>query len=248
MISKKRNYTKILSLTKRLKSINVLGGKCNLCGNSNWYNLDFHHPNGDKENTVSNLLIGNYSWRKIEIELNRCELLCSNCHREYHFNISQSKDERRITKKILLDYKGNKCEKCGYNKCQSGLTFHHLDPSKKDFNFSEISVRAKSLQDLNDNIIKELDKCSLLCANCHREEHTDIDFYIDNKKEIINKLENMVELRKPVDPKIVIELYNSGMRQIDIVKKLDVLKSTVSRIINIEKSTNPSSTFPTPTI
>ena len=51
-----------------------------------------------------------------------------------------------------------------YDKCMSALEFHHLDPKEKDFS---ISTNIKSL----DLIKKELDKCILLCANCHREEH-----------------------------------------------------------------------------
>ncbi len=54
---------------------------------------------------------------------------------------------------------------CGYNKCLSALEFHHIDPLKKDFNISQF--RTTSFE----SIKKELDKCDLLCANCHREIH-----------------------------------------------------------------------------
>ena len=65
-----------------------------------------------------------------------------------------------------LEYKGCKCEKCGYSKSIRALEFHHKDPNEKDFDIS----RAK-LKIFDDSIKKELDKCLLLCANCHREEH-----------------------------------------------------------------------------
>ena len=68
-------------------------------------------------------------------------------------------------KKIeLVKYKGGECEKCGYNKCVAALEFHHLDPTKKEF---EISGNSYSLKRLKE----EADKCILICSNCHREEH-----------------------------------------------------------------------------
>lgn len=74
------------------------------------------------------------------------------------------KEHRSNIKKKCVEYKGGKCERCGYDKCIGALDFHHLDPSQKDFG---ISTNIKSF----DLIKKELDKCILLCANCHREEH-----------------------------------------------------------------------------
>ena len=68
------------------------------------------------------------------------------------------------TKEKLIEYKGGKCQVCGYNKCTSALEFHHLDPSQKDFT---ISGGTKSFE----NLKPEVDKCILVCANCHREIH-----------------------------------------------------------------------------
>ena len=64
-----------------------------------------------------------------------------------------------------VEYKGGKCEVCGYNKCPEALDFHHLDPTEKEANWTKIRLwNWKKIEE-------ELDKCSLLCANCHREEH-----------------------------------------------------------------------------
>lgn len=82
-------------------------------------------------------------------------------------NISKSESVinwRKRTKIKLVEYKGGKCECCGYSKCIEALEFHHLDPSKKDF---QISGTSKSFEALK----KEADKCVLVCANCHREIH-----------------------------------------------------------------------------
>lgn len=69
-------------------------------------------------------------------------------------------------KEILVEYKGGKCEICGYNKCISALEFHHLDPNAKDF-----GIGAKGYTRSIEINKKEVDKCILVCANCHREIH-----------------------------------------------------------------------------
>ena len=69
-------------------------------------------------------------------------------------------------KKWALEYKGNKCEICGYDKCSEALDFHHNNPNEKDFTISDRNLILDWIE-----IKKELDKCSLLCANCHRELH-----------------------------------------------------------------------------
>lgn len=75
---------------------------------------------------------------------------------------------RRAIKKMLVDRKGGKCEICGYDKCISALQFHHKNPKEKDFNISKFCCSNRL--DL-DKAIEEVDKCTLLCANCHAEEH-----------------------------------------------------------------------------
>lgn len=65
---------------------------------------------------------------------------------------------------LKLEY-GGKCSVCGYSKCVDALQFHHLDPTQKEFHLGE--SRGKKLE----TIKKELDKCVLLCSNCHVEAH-----------------------------------------------------------------------------
>lgn len=74
---------------------------------------------------------------------------------------------RRIkTKQVAIAYCGGKCAKCGYDKYIGALEFHHLDPTKKEFSISS------SGSTMSWEMIKEeLDKCILLCSNCHKEEH-----------------------------------------------------------------------------
>jgi len=58
---------------------------------------------------------------------------------------------------------------CGYKKSHRALSFHHRDPALKDFGLS-----SKGLTRSWEKIVKELDKCVLLCANCHAEVHDGI--------------------------------------------------------------------------
>jgi DNA-binding CsgD family transcriptional regulator len=73
---------------------------------------------------------------------------------------------RQKIKELSVDYKGGCCERCGYDKYIGALEFHHLDPTKKDFNVSK-----KGHCTSWEKVKKELDKCILVCANCHREVH-----------------------------------------------------------------------------
>jgi len=59
---------------------------------------------------------------------------------------------------------------CGYNKCLEALEFHHRNPSEKEFN-----VSSKGHSRSWERVKKEIEKCDLLCANCHREIHAEID-------------------------------------------------------------------------
>lgn len=81
--------------------------------------------------------------------------------RRKSLNVINWKKEK---KKLLVEYKGGQCERCGYNKCINALEFHHLDPTQKDFAISSNSFSF-------DRMKQEVDKCILLCSNCHREEH-----------------------------------------------------------------------------
>lgn len=71
---------------------------------------------------------------------------------------------RQNRKKKAIEYKGGKCQKCGYDKCVYALDFHHLEKNEKEFNISKSTTNWERLK-------IELDKCILVCSNCHREIH-----------------------------------------------------------------------------
>lgn len=111
--------------------------------------------------------------------------ICSKCNRDlpieqFYFKSSTGRRTRTAyCRSCVMDYnhereekfkidiiklKGGKCSKCGYNKNISALEFHHLDHNEKEFNFAYKTS-------ITDNLLKELDKCILVCSNCHREIH-----------------------------------------------------------------------------
>ena len=87
---------------------------------------------------------------------------------------------RKRKKKALVEYKGGKCQCCGYSRCIEALEFHHLDPNIKSFT---ISGKSKSFNSLK----SEVDKCILVCSNCHKEIHAgliNIDTIINQNVEV----------------------------------------------------------------
>jgi len=81
--------------------------------------------------------------------------------------IDAVRKRRKKIRQMAIEYKGGKCQLCGYNRCAEAMEFHHLNSSVKDFGISQKGYTRgwKKVQ-------KELDKCVMLCANCHREIHT----------------------------------------------------------------------------
>ena len=73
---------------------------------------------------------------------------------------------RRNIKLRAVHYLGGACIDCGYSKCVAALCFHHVEPNRKDFTISKDGNTAPW-----SDIVIELDKCVLLCLNCHAEAH-----------------------------------------------------------------------------
>ena len=79
-------------------------------------------------------------------------------------NIERVKRWKRKLKEEFVSMKGGECINCGYKKSLRSLHFHHIDPSKKDITISHNSMT-------KEKAIEELDKCVLVCSNCHGEIH-----------------------------------------------------------------------------
>jgi hypothetical protein len=105
-----------------------------------------------------------------------------------NFKVSET---RRLAKLKAIEYKGGKSNQCGYDKCPDALIFHHLDPSQKDFGISE-NGRSRSFEKMK----PELDKCILVCSNCHAEIH-----YKENEETRIRRYEEIKDQVRPYNKK-----------------------------------------------
>jgi predicted transcriptional regulator len=88
-----------------------------------------------------------------------CRYICKIC------DSKRTVERHRLYKKKAVAYKGGKCSKCGYCKCLGALDFHHTDPKQKDPDWKNMKHRSF------ESVIHELDKCVLVCKNCHAEIH-----------------------------------------------------------------------------
>ncbi len=86
----------------------------------------------------------------------RGKIVCETC---------LSKIKTSEIKKKAVEYLGGKCIDCGFSGHPVGFDFDHKNPALKEFKISgHYILRWVDLK-------KELDKCVLLCATCHRVEH-----------------------------------------------------------------------------
>ena len=76
---------------------------------------------------------------------------------------------RKKKKRWCVEHAGGACKICGYNKCVNALEFHHRDPSEKSFSIGTSGGKSYS------SLTEEMKKCDLVCANCHREIHEEIE-------------------------------------------------------------------------
>jgi hypothetical protein len=71
----------------------------------------------------------------------------------------------RLRKAKAIAYLGGQCFDCGLASHQDLYDFHHRDPKEKKYSWTKLRLRSWS------SVTEELDKCDLLCANCHRMRH-----------------------------------------------------------------------------
>jgi len=135
--------------------------------------MDFDHlPGHEKHSKVSHFRRLGYSLKKIKDELDKCDVVCANCHRLRTVNRRLRKQEvspdtiryRRLQEWVNLSFKTGPCEACGgvFLPCQMDLD--HINPSAKVDSVSELVRKRASYT----RITNEANKCRLVCANCHR--------------------------------------------------------------------------------
>jgi hypothetical protein len=86
---------------------------------------------------------------------------CNSCR-------SNGRVDRSSLKREMVEFLGGRCEVCGYDRCLRSLCFHHIDERAKRFGFAGGHNRSRR------SLWHELDKCVLLCLNCHGEVHAQL--------------------------------------------------------------------------
>jgi hypothetical protein len=161
---------------KRRKNelVALAGGRCVDCGYAACIAaLEFHH----RDPSTKEFGVGNFggSLEKLMAEFVKCDLLCANCHRIRHAIEDDGAEPdrlfyaRRELKQRAVAYMGSTCGECDRHGRPAVFEFHHIDATEKDFGISRSGIiRAW------DKIVAELEKCVMLCANCHREVHAGV--------------------------------------------------------------------------
>ena len=156
---------------KRAELIVLAGGKCIECGieydGRNGPIFEFHHV-GTKKFPLTLLTMDRKRSDVLE-ELDRCQLICANCHYELHQANGDSAHSRR--KAALLQRVGRSCQTCGFSpsgEAYAMMHFHHRNGDDKTTEIGKLLQSSVKMKTANE----EIDKCVLLCANCHRIEHS----------------------------------------------------------------------------
>lgn len=96
-------------------------------------------------------------------------------YRQYCKACEAEKQRQRVLESVhYVQTKKEKCAICGYDKCLSALEFHHIDPKEKSFNIMQFAGKRSFTKNTKDHLDKEMSKCIVVCANCHREIHNNI--------------------------------------------------------------------------
>jgi len=108
---------------------------------------------------------------------------------------------RGLKRKLhLIDLRGGCCEKCGYKKNLACFEFHHKNPDEKE---NQLDVRKLSNSSMK-WIMKEFEKCEVVCANCHRETHNP-DLLVDDVRILLEQhdLKKVIKIMNQGKPKCV---------------------------------------------
>lgn len=146
-------------------------------------------------------------------------------------------NRRRYQMKLrCIDYLGGKCSACGVIGCPEIYDFHHIDPTTKKFTISgKMSHSWKFLRD-------ELDKCSLLCANCHRtfhfEEKSHKTYRLSYESvKLPNKKQEAIRTRKIDRSQQIIQQFGHSLQKSDGKRELYVWPS-VDEVVELVKDTS----------
>ena len=158
---------------RKSELVAAAGGRCIDCGyKKSLAALEFHHL----DPAAKEFGIGSFdgSLERLLAEAKKCDLLCANCHRLRHLaadlvDFSDETENRRRRKIRAVEHMGSTCFACEREGPPALFEFHHWDAREKDFGLSQSGIPYSW-----DRVVAELEKCVMLCANCHREVHAGV--------------------------------------------------------------------------
>lgn len=165
---------------------------CEACGETDSRCLDYHHrDSAQKTANISQLVVEGASRERIREEIQECDVLCANCHRQEHADSrtpsvaveyrdgslyptsERDIDEfwrlpaRHRRRRWVESYKRKRgCRRCG-NSTAASLVLHHVDEAEKGLAVSRLVSDGFGPE----RIRREIERCDVLCSNCHRKEH-----------------------------------------------------------------------------
>lgn len=145
---------------------------CSRCERDDYRCLEFHHTAPEaKDMAIGEMITHGYGRETLGTEMEKCTVLCANCHRREHYDLPEPEADgrdRERTRAWLYDIKHDEgCQHCGETDPRS-LVFHHTGEEKTA---SVASMLANGRSQAK--IERELEQCEVICANCHRKAHFD---------------------------------------------------------------------------
>tara|TARA_Y100000034_G_C6686333_1_gene301968 strand:- start:80 stop:679 length:600 start_codon:yes stop_codon:yes gene_type:complete len=151
---------------------------CSKCEQGHHSFIEFHHTDpANKTNSVSKMVRQVRPEERILEEIAKCEILCANCHKKHHWKTLKKKRVSNLSNQVKLQRKraewfdqyksGVKCKTCNESH-PACLAFHHRQPEDKHMAVSKMVGCAYSVS----RILAEIEKCDVLCANCHMKLHS----------------------------------------------------------------------------
>lgn len=124
---------------------------------------------GLKAHTIEHLSLFKKDTKSSYGRRNKCKSCFNNERRKGRYTKEKQYPQNKVNKIKAIAYKGSKCCRCGirYDGTNASIfDFHHLSPTTKEGNPSTLMKVSWS------RVKTEIDKCILLCSNCHRLEHS----------------------------------------------------------------------------